>query len=466
MAAHSHHGQAINSSNRGIGSPLAFCGAIIHSVSVQEVEFIENGLIVIGSDGKIAVLKKNVEEKQIKSILSEHGLTLEALTALRRGQFLIPGFCDTHNHAPQWAQRGTGRGDLLMDWLNKITFPHEAKFEDLEYARKTYASCVDGFIKQGITTASYYGSLHGEATKILAEICLEKGQRAYVGKCNMNRNSPDFYRDASAEESLRVTEDFIAHVRRIDPTSEIVKPIITPRFAVACDADVLAGLGKILAQNPHLPMQTHFNEAIDEMRITKELYPEFSNEADLYHHFGLLNPRSILAHCVFLTDYEMGRLKSLNCGVAHCPIANTTTGNFMAAPILEYLRRGIKVGLGTDSGGGFSSSILDAMRHAFIVSQARKLLTHGKDRSLTLHECFHMATLGGAHVCCLDDRTGNFAVGKEFDALWVDTVDQESAGVVTLVEDVDPLRVIFEKFLMTGDDRNIRRVFVRGRSIK
>ncbi|EXJ90192.1 guanine deaminase [Capronia coronata CBS 617.96] len=446
--------------------PFGYYGAIIHSLSPETLEIIEQGLIVIDGAGKIALVERKVDRSKIKEVLVKHGFDGSTkIEILDNGQFLIPGLIDTHNHAPQWTQRGTGRGRLLMDWLNTITFPHESRFADPEYAKVTYASCVDGFINQGITTASYYGSLHGEATKILAETCLEKGQRAFVGKCNMNRNAPDFYKDASASESIQVTEDFISHVRKIDPTARLVTPILTPRFAIACDAEVLTGLGQIAAKNPDLPIQTHFDEAEQEMEITKELFPEFDNEADLYEHFGLLNRRSILAHCIYVGEYEMGRLKALDCGVSHCPVSNTTGGMFGMAPIREYLRRGIKVSLGTDSGGGYSSSIIDAMRQAFVVSVARETLCGGKDTSLSVAECFFMATLGGAQVCCLEDKIGNFVVGKEFDALEIQTVGPHS-GTITPIEDIDKLPDLFEKFIMTGDDRNIAKVYVKGRQIK
>lgn len=135
------------------------------------------------------------------------------------------------------------------------------------------------------------------------------------------------------------------------------------------------------------------------------------------------------------------------------------------APMREYLRRGIKVSLGTDSGGGYSSSIIDAMRQAFVVSTARETLSGGKDPSLSIAECFFMATLGGAQVCCLEDKIGNFVVGKEFDALEIHTANEHS-GIITPVEDIDNISDIFEKFIMTGDDRNIVKVYVKGRSIK
>ncbi|KAL2404914.1 putative guanine deaminase [Exophiala dermatitidis] len=450
-----------------LDAPLAFFGTIIHHLSPTQIEIVDNTALIVGTDGKIAAVERNISyDHVLDSLLSEHGLTRSSPTfkALSRGEFLIPGFIDTHNHAPQWTQRGTGRGKFIMEWLNKTTFPHEARFADPEYARKTYASCVDGFLKQGVTTAAYYGSLHGEATKILADTCLAKGQRALVGKCNMNRQSPSYYVDASAAESLAVTEEFIAYVRKIDPDQNLVTPILTPRFAVACDHDVLAGLGKIARKNPDLPIQTHFNETPQEMELTRQLYPEFDHESDLYEHFGLLNQRSILAHCIYMDDYDMQRLQDLNCGVAHCPVSNTTSGVFGVAPVREYLDKNIKIGLGTDSGGGYSSSIIDCMRQAFAVSKARQL-THPHDKPLHFTEMLYLATLGGARVCNLDHKIGNFVVGKDFDALEIHTIGDD-AGVIALVEDYDSIEDILEKFIMTGDDRNVVKVFVRGRSVK
>ena len=425
---------------------LLLHGSVVHSVSVEKVEFLEDALLVVDEDGKIIELKSNLPKSEIPRVLSDLGYSTEAsnIHYLARGEFLIPGFIDTHNHAPQWAQRGLGRGLQLLEWLERITFPNESKFRDPSYARRIYSSCVDGFIKQGVTTASYYGSLHGEATKILAEICLAKGQRAFVGKCNMNRNATEYYQDASADESLRVTEDFISRVQSIDPKANLITPILTPRFAICCDSDVLTGLGKIAARNPDLPIQTHFNEAQQEISTTLSLFPQFTNEVDLYDHFGLLTRRSILAHCTIMQDTEIDRLKEIGCGVAHCPISNTTVGGgFMAAPIRHFLREGIKVGLGTDSGGGFSSSILDAMRQAFIVSNAKELMTEGADPCLSLNECFYLATLGGARVCCLDDQIGNFEKGKQFDALLINTVDEKFAGSMTIVEDQYSLATVF-----------------------
>ncbi|KAI1363148.1 guanine deaminase [Xylaria arbuscula] len=447
---------------------LVFHGTIIHCLGLQELEIIEDGLVIVKPGGTISSLVKSIERASVLSHLSTVGLSEDQCDVrfLERGQFLIPGFVDTHNHAPQWAQRGIGQGMHILDWLEKHTFPNEARFSDPEYARRVYASCVDGFLQQGITTASYYGSIHPEATNILADLCLEKGQRAFVGKCNMNRDAPGYYRDATVESSLSETQQCLAHTRKIDPEGKLIKYVITPRFAITCEDDLLAGLGEIAKSNPDLPVQTHFNEAEQEMSYTKKLFPTFENEVDLYDHFGLLTERSILAHCCYMSEYELKRFKELKCGVAHCPISNMTVGGgFMAAPVREFLRRDIKVGLGTDSGGGFSSSMLDAMRQALVASNAREVMSQGQDKGLLIPEVFYLATLGGARVCCLDEKIGNFAVGKEFDALLIHS-KSSAPGIMTMVEDYDSIDLIFDKFIMTGDDRNIRNVFVRGRQVK
>ncbi|KAK6063412.1 hypothetical protein SCUP234_07216 [Seiridium cupressi] len=446
-----------------MAEPLAFHGTVIHSLSPSELAILESSLLIVGTDGAINTFEKEVSRAQVPGILASHGLP-DKVRYLERGEFLIPGFVDTHNHAPQYAQRGLGQSMHILDWLDNVTFPNEARFKDVEYAKRIYSECVDGFIRQGITTASYYGSMHADATNILADLCLRKGQRAFVGKCNMNRNAPDFYRDATIQSSLEDTEKCIHYIRHIDPESKLLKHVLTPRFAITCDSELLEGLGRIAAQNPDLPIQTHFNEAEQEMKFTKYLFPQFKNEVDLYHSYGLLNRRSILAHCCFVSEYEMNRLKELDCGVAHCPVSNMTVGGgFMAAPIRHFLRRGIKVGLGTDSGGGFSASILDAMRQALVASNAREVMSQGQDKGLDLAEVFFLATLGGAQVCCLDEKIGSFQVGKQFDAL---LISSSKPGVMTMLEDWDSTRTIFDKFIMTGDDRNIELVFVNGVSVK
>lgn len=444
-----------------------FHGTIIHSTSPQHLHILQNALLVYSTaDGRILALQPDTPLDAVPHTLRTLHIPDNApITHLSPSQFLIPGLVDTHNHAPQWAMRGRGQGMHILDWLDAVTFPAEARFASEPYARRTYASLVRGMLRQGVTTASYYASLHGPATRILADLCLELGQRALVGKCNMDRGSPDYYVDESAEQSMRVTQECIDYIRAADPSGALVRPVLTPRFAISCTSDLLNRLGALAEREPDLPIQTHFNEAEQERSATLSLFPDFKDEVSLYESFGLLNERSILAHCTIMTEEETARLRNLDCGVAHCPTANMTVGGgFMAAPVRDFLARGMKVGLGTDSGGGYSSSMLNAMRHALIASFAREALYENHLQGLTLEEVFWMATVGGAKVVGLGEVIGNFDVGKQFDAIVVDVSD-ERRGVNTPMEDTDTPRIMLDKFIMTGDDRNITEVFVRGKSV-
>ncbi|KAL5606500.1 hypothetical protein BROUX41_002906 [Berkeleyomyces rouxiae] len=443
-----------------------FQGAIVtpHPDTPSSLQFYPDATLIV-HDGLITALYPTRD-----SIPASAKPLPGTVNVLPTGDFLMPGFIDTHNHAPQWPMRGIGQGLHILDWLDEVTFPFEARFADPAYADASYRQTVADFLRQGITTASYYGSRHSEATKRLAEICLEKGQRALVGKCNMDRNAPDFIRDESAQVSLKETKECIEHIRGLEGCSSasqaLVRPVVTPRFAICCTPELLTGLGGLCKADTDLFMQTHFNEAQQEVDFTTSLFPRFKgSEADLYESYGLLNNRSILAHCTIMTNYEKDRIQKLNCGVAHCPISNMTVGGgFMVAPVREYLDRGIKVGLGTDSGGGWASQMLMVIRQAMIASNAQQVFSAGKDKPLTIDEAVYLATLGGAKVLGLQDTVGSFEVGKEFDAVWVSTTSGLQSAMTPREKD-DSQRTIFEKYVMTGDDRNVIHVYVRGRRV-
>lgn len=141
-----------------------------------------------------------------------------------------------------------------------------------------------------------------------------------------------------------------------------------------------------------------------------------------------------------------------------------------------------KVSLGTDVSGGFSPSILTAIQHASIASKALSTQAAPSSATSTYADCqlplatlLHLATLGGAQVCALEDRIGSFAPGKAFDALlvsargdagnsglWGADLDEELHVRLDKRKELD---VWLERFLFTGDDRNIKRVYVQGRWI-
>lgn len=310
-------------------------------------------------------------------------------------------------------------------------------------------------LRHGTTTAAYYATIHAPSTNLLAKICLEAGQRAFIGRCAMDSKkiNPEYYRDASPEAAIDDTRNTIDHITIMDPKRNLVCPIITPRFAPSCSTTVLAALGA-LAIEKSLPIQTHIAENPSEVKLVAELFPEYDSYAAVYCAYHLLTPRSVLAHAVHLSPAERALIKDKGSKISHCPVSNSCLASGLC-PVRQFLDEGIEVGLGTDISGGCSPSVLVAAREAALVSRLlssvqrdsrpkkfhlpaddakeepssaksdadypdsdkKKNALNNYDRvRLTVEECLYLATVGGACCLGLEHKIGRFEVGMEWDA--------------------------------------------------
>jgi guanine deaminase len=128
---------------------------------------------------------------------------------------------DTHCHAPQYVFTGSGMGLPLMQWLETYTFPVEAEFKDEKYARDVYEKSVKRHLSYGSTTCSYFATIHLKAALILADIVQEQGQRAFIGKVSMDRNSPDILIEET-ETGCKEVEEFVRGVLQVRKPLSIV----------------------------------------------------------------------------------------------------------------------------------------------------------------------------------------------------------------------------------------------------
>lgn len=427
-----------------------YCGMFVHSTKNDYMKILQNHAIGV-KEGKI-VFVEELNKFQQKANEKEH-----EVIKLNNNEFLMPGMIDTHIHAPQYPNAGKGLDHGLLEWLNKYTFPTEAKFKELEFAKNTYRKIVRRTLENGSTTASYYGTIHIDACLALCDIIEENGQRALVGKVNMNANSPDFYIEESVDVSVSETKKFVDEV--LQKKYPRVLPIITPRFAISCSQQLMDALG-LLAIEKDLHVQTHISETEDECEVVGKLFPECEDYLDVYDKAGLIRNKTVLGHGIYLSDKERKKIKQKGASISHCPNSNLSirSGIFNAR---QCLSEGIKVGLGTDVSGGYSPSMLDAMRTAIHVSNMWTI----KDRThkpITHREVFMMATYGGSQALAIDHLVGNFEVGKEFDAL---LVSLDCPGSQVDIFDDDTPEDLVQKFIFLGDNRNIQKVFVNGEDV-
>ena len=366
---------------------------------------------------------------------------------------IIPGLSDIHLHAPQYSFRGMGMDLELLDWLNTITFPEEAKYADLDYARKAYSIFVEDLKKSPTTRACIFGTLHVEATELLMDLLEETGLKTFVGKVNMDRNGPAVLQEKSAEESAASTVRWLSDtVGKYQNT----RPILTPRFTPSCSDELMKKLAEIQKEY-HLPVQSHLSENMGEISWVQELCPETSFYGEAYDQFGLFGGEgcpAVMAHCVHSPQAEIELMKKRGVYIAHCPQSNTNLSSGIA-PIREYLDKGLHVGLGTDIAGGHSLSMLRAIADAVQVSKLRWRLVDDRLKALTFEEAFYLATMGGGEFF---GKVGSFQKDYAFDAVILDD---------SFYRHPHPLSVRdrLERLIYLSDDRCIKGKYVSGREL-
>ena len=322
-------------------------GSIIHAPALETLETIENGALLLDDDGTI------------REVLHEAPADFDGRVYDCSGQLIMQSFADMHLHAPQFPNVGMGMDLPLLDWLKTYTFPVEAKFADLDYARRVYRRLAHDLIANGTTRVCMFSSLHTDATLVLMEELENAGVTGFVGKVNMDRNGGENLEETT-EESVRETLRWLESCKRF----RFVRPIITPRFTPACTDELMAELGRIAAEQD-LYVQSHLSENVDEIEWVRSLYPDCRQYWESYDKFGLWKSHTVMAHCIHSDERERNAIREAGVVVAHCPDSNINLCSGIA-PVREMLSEGIHVTLGTDIAAGAS---LAGNRSAAVIAQ-------------------------------------------------------------------------------------------------
>lgn len=369
-----------------------------------------------------------------------------------KDQLIIPGMSDLHLHAPQYTFRGLGMDLELIDWLNTHTFPEEAKYKDLAYAKTAYSIFTDELLHSTTTRACIFATLHTDATLLLMNLLEKSGLHTYIGKVNMDRNGTKALQEKNAKAAYDDTKAWIIQALK---TYKNTKPILTPRFIPSCSNELM-GYIKTLQDTFHLPVQSHLSENLDEIKWVHKLVPESKFYGDAYRLFGLFGNDipTVMAHCVYSTEEEIELIRQNRVYVAHCPESNINLASGIA-PIRHYLDRGLQVGLGSDVAGGSSLSLLKAMAFAIQASKLYYRLVDPSKKPLTCEEVFYLATLGGGQFF---GKVGSFLKGYDLDAVILDDSAIRSPRTLFLKERL-------ERALYQSDKVTITAKYVAGHQL-
>ena len=362
-----------------------------------------------------------------------------------RGQIITPGFIDTHLHYPQTDMIASPAPGLLP-WLDTYTFPTERQFADPVHARATAEFFLDELARCGTTTAVVYCTVHRASVDAFFEASEARNLRMVAGKVLMDRNCPDFLRDVEGciGESEALINKWHKHARSLYA--------ITPRFAPTSSPGQLDAIAELARAYPDTFIQTHVSENQDEVTWVRELYPDARSYLGVYDGYGLMRPRALFGHCIWLDDEDFARMAATGAAASVCPTSNL----FLGSGLFDFEKAdgaGAQVTLGTDVGAGTSFSMLQTMNEAYKVARL-------KGSYLPALRMFYLATLGAARAMDLEGTIGSFAPGAEADFIVLDPkctplLARRSSHCNSLEEQLFALALL-------GDDRAVRATYAAG----
>lgn len=309
---------------------------------------IEDGAVLV-DDGEV------VAHGPARRLIAQH----QDATVVPTDALLTPGLRDAHTHFCQTRIMGRFAGDLL-EWLEAVTFPEEARFEDPAYAARLARSFFDRCEAAGTSDVTVFCTSHPASVDALFTEAEDRAVRVTAGLVMMDRNAPS----PLLTQAQEAYDDSLALIRRWHGAQDgRFTYAITPRFAPTSTPALLEAAGALWQEFPSCAMQTHLAESEAEVAWVRRLFPSAKDYLGVYEGFGLVGPGAIFAHAVHLTDREVGLLAETGSVVAHCPTANRFLGSGRC-DVARLLEAGIEVRLGTDIGAGTTFDLMEVAAEA------------------------------------------------------------------------------------------------------
>ena len=410
----------------------------------------ESDCVAQYSDGLILIRDGLIEAVGDYASLRHH---LDADCELRHypDAILMPGFIDAHIHYPQVEIIGAF-GAQLLEWLQKYTFPTEAKFCNAEHARRIADFFIAELLRNGTTAASVFCTSAPGSVDAIFSTAQRHNMLLLAGKMMMDSHAPANLLD-TAQSSY---DDSKALIRRWHGRGRCLYTV-SPRFVLTSSRQQLEMAGALLREHEDARLQSHISENRAEIARAAQLFPERNSYTDIYDHYGLLDSRAIYGHGIHLDEGEMRRFHETGAKIAHCPTSNFFIGSglFDMASVRDS-RRSVTVGLGTDVGGGASFSMLRTMSAAYQMAQLR-------GNALTAAQCLYLATLGSAESLGLAGQVGSLQAGWAADVI---ALDARATPLLRLRANVaESLDELLFALIICADDRAIAATYVAGEQV-
>ena len=355
-----------------------------------------------------------------------------------RDHIVLPGLVNTHHHFYQTLTRvvPAAQDANLFNWL-KTLYPIWARMTPDDIFTSTQTALSE-LALSGCTTASDHLYLFPNGSRLDDEIdaARQVGLRFHASRGSMSLGEsqgglpPDSVVDSEEnilKDSVRLIEQY--HDGRPGSMLQIVLAPCSP-FSVTSE---------LMRQSAHLARQygvhlhTHLAETQDEEEFCLQ---KFGHRPVAYmQEVEWVGADVWFAHAVWANEQEIQVFSQHGCGVAHCPSSNMRLASGIA-PVREYLRHNVRLGLGVDgSASNDSSHLLAEARQAMLLARLRSAL-QGASLSgtegawiMTARQALEIATRGGAAVLGRSD-IGSLAVGKCADLFAINLNRLDYAGAL------------------------------------
>jgi guanine deaminase len=336
----------------------------------------------------------------------------------------------------------------LLDWLNTFTFPAEQRMADPVHALQMSQLFVHGLLSSGTTSACIFPTVHAASVEALFESAKARQMRIIAGKVLMDRHAPAALCDGDPQVTAAVSVDLI---ERWHGQGRIAYAI-TPRFAATSSEAQLRQAQQLLSLAPDLYVQTHVAENEAECRWIASLYPQARSYLDVYASYGLLVPRTILAHGIWLDDADRTVLRDSGAQIAFCPSSNL----FLGSGFFDWHRArsgGVPVSLASDVGGGTSLSQRRTMLAAYQVQA-------GLHQRVTAWALLHAATRGAAQALHLSHEIGGLESGQIADlCVWDWATQPVALRRQSVAQDLHDRTFAW---ITSGDEADLAETWVAG----
>jgi 5-methylthioadenosine/S-adenosylhomocysteine deaminase len=389
---------------------------------------IENGAVAVRGERILAAGTRASIDKQYQA-----KQRIDAPDAV-----LMPGLINAHTHAPMTLLRGIADDLRLQEWLEGYIFPAEAKNVSLDFVRDgTLLACAEMLLGGTTTYADMY-----YFEEAIADATVACGMRAVLGQTVIGFPVSDAKTPA---ESLGRTDAFMRRYAK----HPLIVPAVAPHALYTNSEETLRAC-RALADKHGKPLLIHLSETRRENDDMRAKYG--ASPTAVLSRWGILTGPTLAAHGVWVDAADIATLARRNVGVAHCPSSNTKLASGIA-PLVDYLKAGVAVGLGTDGPAG-SNNDLNLFEEMDLAAKLQKVHT-GDPTAISARQAFELATIGGARALALSNEIGSIEAGKRADLVFVRFT----------VPHAQPMFDVYSALVYSLKASDVRHVMVNGRVV-